>query len=244
MIGVFLAAIAIVPVAQAYVVDLTTLDASGVINGATFMQNGHLPNGSGVSRDFLRLGTGNTGIETGFNTDARPLGPDLTDVNSSLTFTHSLMVSDLATLNGGNVVFRLDINQANARPLLSMDFYQIWTAATGDINSLADLTSQNLVYDMGPNKVYLNYSLESGSGESDMDVFMPSAWFQGHEHDYLYLRVTFGATGGDYAANDGPEQFSALTGTPTIPVPEASTFLLTSFGLGFIGIGLLKKRLG
>lgn len=247
LLATLVAALAVMtaPTAQAVILDLTTPDASGMLGGVLFMQNGHIPHGSGVSHDFLRMGNGSTSVETGFNTDARPLGPDLADVNSSPIFTRSLRVRDLLTLNG-NSVFRLDINQTASRPLLSMDLFQIYLAPTGDINSLADLTSQNLLYDMGlGNKVYLNYVLESGSGESDMDAFVPSAWFLGHENDYLYARATFGATGGDYAANDGDEQWSALTSTPVTPVPEPPTFLLTSLGLGLMVAGMtVKKQLG
>jgi hypothetical protein len=82
----------------------------------------------------------------GFNTDARPLQ---FDENSSPTFTHSLLLSDLATVNVGGTnyyQFVLDINQTNVDPLLSLDQLKIYLEGSGDIATLAGLT--NLVYSL------------------------------------------------------------------------------------------------
>lgn len=82
--------------------DLTTAGSSGTINGALFQQVGPQPTGSGVIDPFVRISAANQTSVQGFNTDARPLQ---FDENSSPTFTHSLLLSDLATVNVGGTTY-------------------------------------------------------------------------------------------------------------------------------------------
>src|SRR5262252_9181811 len=69
----------------ATLVDLTFRGAEGTANGAIFDQSDAHPTGSGVIQSFVRIQ--GTGVEQGYNTDARPLQ---LDENKSPTFTRSL----------------------------------------------------------------------------------------------------------------------------------------------------------
>src|SRR5438094_6872178 len=104
------------------VIDLTTVGASGFDSAmAGFYQQAMVqPAGSGVIDSFVRIQTNNV-IESGYNTDGRPLQ---FDENNSPTFTRSLTTSSvpIVNINGTNYrQFMLDINQQNSNPLLSLN---------------------------------------------------------------------------------------------------------------------------
>ena len=126
--------------------------------------------------------------------------------------------------------------------LLSLDVFQVYTSNSATIHTLADLQATNLIYDMGAdNKVYLNYALESGSGSGDMLAYLPVSLFAGKENQYLYLYSRFGVTGGNYASNDGFEEWARLEGSPVTPptVPESPTLLLV--GGGLLALGCVRR---
>jgi hypothetical protein len=202
--------------ASAVDVDLTTAGASGTIGAGSFIQIHQQPTGTGVIDPFVRIQ--NNRQEQGFNSDVLPLGGDLVDVKPG-PWTHSIKVSDLVPVTYQGVLsarFLLDINQTGANPLLSLDALQIYTAPTGDLASNASLFTQNLIYDMGAgNRVLLDFSLESGSGSGDMYFYLPYSLFAGLGDQFLYLYSEFGASDGDYASNDGYEEWAHLV----FPVP-------------------------
>lgn len=198
-------------------VDLTTAGASGAVGAGSFLQVHLQPTGTGVIDPFVRLQ--NKDQEQGFNTDHSPLNGDLIDVKAG-TWTHSLRVSELTPVMYEGVLsarFLLDINQTNTDPLLSLDELRVYTAPTGDLADNASLFAQNLIYDMGAgNRVLLDYSLEAGSGSGDMYFYLPYSLFTGLGSQFLYLYSKFGASGGNYATNDGFEEWAHLTfPTPT-----------------------------
>lgn len=199
--------------------DLTSAGASGSFGTALFLQSDPQPTGTGVIDPFVRLM--NNGSERGFNTDHSPLDGDLVDVKPG-TWTHSVLVGSLtAVLHDGvpYVRFLLDINQTSANPLLSLDELRLYTATSPSLDSNAALFAENLVYDMGAgNRVLLDYDLNSGSGSGDMFLYVPAALFAGLENQYLYLYSVFGASGGDYATNDGFEEWAHVM----IAVPVAN----------------------
>lgn len=207
----FAAALMFVGPAAAGAADLhlTSAGASGAFGVAWFMQSDPQPTGSGVIDPFVRLM--NNGSERGFNTDHIPLDGDLVDVKPG-TWTHSVPVGALTPVLHEGVLymrFLLDINQTGANPLLSLDELKLYTAASPSLDSNAALFAENLVYDMGAgNRVLLDYSLNSGSGSGDMFLYVPAVLFAGLESQYLYLYSVFGASGGDYATNDGYEEWA------------------------------------
>lgn len=244
VIGIVLAigALLLAPaLAQATMLDLTTAGSSGTINGALFQQISQQPTGSGNISSFVRLSTNNT-IESGYNTSGRPL-TNWPDVNTSPTFTHNLMLSQIPEVTINGVAYRqflLDINQTNSNPLLSLDSLQIYQGNTGSLTTttLSDLGTK--VYDMGSsNWIKLNYSLNAGSGQGDMYANIPNSVFG--TGTYVYLYSSFGA---NYPNNDGYEEWATVGPSTAPPVPEPSTVLLVGAGLICLA-GLRRKiRLG
>ncbi len=189
--------------------DLTTPGAAGFVGEALFFQADPQPTGTGVIDPFVRLA--HNGSEQGFNTDHSPLRGDLADVKPG-GWTHSLLVGTLMPVRHDGMLylrFLLDINQTGANPLLSLDELKIYTSADPALSSNAALFASNLVYDMGAgNRVLLDYSLNSGSGSGDMFLYVPAYRFAGLDDQSLYLYSKFGASGGNYATNDGFEEWA------------------------------------
>ena len=249
-------------------IDLTAIDTSGTLNGALYLQSHIAPTGSGTLHSFVRLNPGGgQDYEQGYNTDGRPLQYD---ENSSPTFTRDLLLSivPIVTCSGGNIAgctdgvgyreFRLDINQTNADPLLSLDRVVLFLRDSADYldatvapgsplgaSGSALFPNGTLVYDSGlGNRVDLNYTLQPGSGGGDMFLYVPNALFTG-SNPYVYLYSEFGKfsslTGDPHNTNDGFEEWAVLAGTPRdTPVPEPSTWAL--FGIGG-GLLILARRL-
>jgi len=196
-------------------------------NDGWFIVNDEQPTGTGKIKPFLRLenvGSNKTGSEQGFNTDA-----DKVLDNKPGPWTHSLLISNIQPVGYGPVdyyKFMLDINEQNGAkdPFVSLDRLEIYTAAIGNISSLATLQNPAVthkVYDMaaeGPcqagaaatcdtsingaalpakNALLLDYSDSNGSGSGDMFFYLPVSRLNGNPAGnlYLYLYSQLGATG-------------------------------------------------
>ncbi len=236
----------------ANIVDLRTAASTGTANGALFSQLVTAPTGSGNMDPFLRLQ--NSPIEQAFNTDYRVGGQAPLDAKSDLTFTHSLTLGQLATVNQGGVdyyMFTLDIDEPNSGPLkyISLDQFKLYTADTGD---LANLSTATLRWDMdgvGDATVYLNGgNLSSGNGQADMQVLVPATAFAGVDPGkYLYLYSMFGATTGfgadNFDANASFEEWSALLGGTSTSVPAPGVLPLLGGGLlGLVATRVRRKK--
>lgn len=206
-----LLAVGLAGTARATVIDLMTLNSSGTLNGGIFVQGGIQPAGTGVFGTFLKYQPGGKQAAVqGYNTDARPLQYD---EQNAAPHTHSLELSDVPLYNcdAGLIpgcvagqqyrAFELDINAKASDPLISLDRVVIYDRAARDLlggqategtplggTTLFTGAGDTLVYDSGAgNRVDLNYLLESsGSGKSDMFLYVPDTLFTGGSFVYLY----------------------------------------------------------
>ncbi len=197
--------------------NLTTAGASGEVNTALFHQTNAQPTGTGVISSFVRLQ--GTGLERGYNTDARGLQ---FNENSSPRFTRSLLLNDVPVVLVDGVAYRqflLDINQKASAPLLSLDELKIFLGGRGDLSGYNSTSGQlaglDAVYNLDgagdDHSVLLNYSLNHGSGSGDMTVLIPDRLFaSAYNNPNVYLYSTFGQNA---AANSGFEEWAVLPKT-------------------------------
>ena len=209
--------------------------------------------GTGFIDSFLRIQQ--SGQERGFNTDN---GTPLDDKGGS--FTHSLLLSDVGTTSIGGkdyYHFVLDINQ-NGNNLLSLNQIQIFrrgadptsfalTEASAGAPSLISFPGATEVFRMNntPNasayEIQLDYSLNSGSGSGDMNLFVNKAAVDAAGGgNYVVLYSQFGSPNGAFASNEGFEEWWNLRSTTISAVPEPSSVVLLSSGL--LGLGLVGKK--
>jgi hypothetical protein len=198
--------------------DLSTAGALGQINGGIFQQAAPQPAGSGVIDAFVRVQAHGSqqAVEQGVNTDARPLQ---FDENSSPTFTRSLHLSEVPTVDIGGIVYRefvLDINQKSSSPLLSLDQLRFYVGATGNLTGYDPTTNQlgglKPVYDLNGsgagNWILLNAKLNPGIGKGNMIAYIPDSDFQGQGQGadpFVYLYSEFGV---NQSCNGGFEQWA------------------------------------
>ena len=193
--------------------DLTARGSAGEVNAALFRQSDAQPTGTGLISAFVRIQ--GTGVESGYNTDARPLQ---FQEKLSPKFTRSLRLSDVpvSVVNGvGYRQFLLDINQTSASPLLSLDEMKVFLGDKGDVTGYnpvsGRLADRDPVYDLdagGDNAVLMNYSLNHGSGSGDLTVSIPDALFGAAVGDpFVTLYSSFGKTAG---GNGGFEEWAVL----------------------------------
>lgn len=234
--------VAVTGVLEAAPLDLTTHDASGYINEALFVQlNLEHSTGTGVIQPFLRIQK--NGIEEGYNTAFSPI--EFPDANSS--WTKALLLVDVPVVNVNGVIYReffLDINESGGgNQLLSLDKLQIFLGDSPDLTNYPTGLG-TLIWDMdagieGDTWVKLDASLESGSGNGDMLVYIPNSLFVGGP--YVYLYSMFGAEGtktNGLGSSDGFEEWAVRSGTV---IPEPSSIL--AFGTGLIGmVGLATRK--
>lgn len=235
----------------AVLVDLTTVNSQGVINGAIYQQIDLQPTGTGNIDSFVQLSPqGNGTTSAAYNTTVN----NTLDNKSSDNFNHSIFVSDVPTATINSVVyaaFLLDINEADGGPAndryVSLDEVQLFVGGTAN-SSVETLTAGvldhdgTLVYRMDQgmdNRVALDFQLNSGSGSGDMFLYVPYALFNGFNGtDVVTLYSEFGQQGvnpaglpaGDYGQSGGFEEWA-------LPVPEPASAMVLA-GL----IGLVYRR--
>ncbi len=221
-------------------VDLTTVGASGSINGALFEQyDGPHGAGTGHLRTFLVLQQRCwSGREEAYNTDASPLPLDAKEP----AHTNALLLSDVPIVQRNGTSYRefvLDIHEWGCRDdrYLSLDQLMI---ARGDIPDPTGPVSSvfaNAIYKMNDNGsenwIKLDGNLSSGGGQADMLALIPNTVFDNSSGRYVYLYSQFGV---NCPANATPEEWSVRMGCgqPTIPAPAG--ILLAGLGAGFVGV--------
>jgi hypothetical protein len=219
-----------VQVAHAAVIDLTTDGSSGSANGALFYQFDSIPTGSGVIDSFLRIQ--GFGVQHGYNTDGT------VEYDTMASFTHSIQISDLPTIDIGGTTYRefmLDINQ-NGQNILSLDELRIALWDTGNLSGYSSIFASP-IYDLdagGDNWIEMDYSLNAGSGHGDIIALIPDSIFTGLESQYVYLYSKFGVNS---VADDGFEEWAYGLQGPLMPEPTTIALL----GLGTL-FALRRKR--
>jgi hypothetical protein len=234
-------------------IDLTTAGATYTsTDGTIWTQLVNQPTGTGTYQPFVRFQ--HTGTEAGMNTDGNA---SQTYDDKAGTWTHSLLLSDLAVVNQGGVdyySFSLDINEPdNQDSRLSLDELRIYTAPTsagGSLTTEAAVTGAGgtLRYDLDATvdqDVYMDYTLAAGSGHDDVQVLIPTSYFAGaSSSDYIYFYNLMGATTGmeaDFEAQAGFEEWHALQGGGGgEQLPEPSTVML--LGTGLLGILAIRRK--
>lgn len=226
------------------IIDLTA-GGSGTSNGAFYEWTGTQPTGTGVIYSFL--GVQARGTEQGYN---HSLGHNVPWDTKPGGHTNDIQMNDLVVANISGVdyyQFLLDINESSGHDneFLSLDNVRIWTR-DGPISSADEsfdhLGTLRFNSDAGPNgdtRVWLDYSLNSGSGSGDMFLYVPTSLFAGTmPDDFVYFYSLFG---NDFASGAGFEEWGLLqsdvpgSGGPGNPpvIPEPGTMVLLGSGLLF-----------
>lgn len=218
----FIALVAFAGVASADAIDLTFVGATSPVVGSTgtaiVLEAGIAPTGSGTIQSFVRLSTNNP-IEQGYNTDFRPLQ---FDENNSPTFTRDLPLSALPIVNFGTATnyyeFGLDINQSGndggvGLVLDDVRIFQFAGAFEHDYPTAWGTPVWAMDFTGTDNEIFLNYSLNSGSGKGDMFLYVPTTLFNSQQYVYLYSHFG-GITNGAGTHEDPYTQGINLTGAP------------------------------
>lgn len=209
--------------ASAVVLDLDS-NGSGTINGALFEVGSIHPAGTGVFEPFLTIQ--NNGTEQGYNS-----GTGNFDTKREPQWNHEIRFSDLqqTTINGTAYFgFAIDVNEPNGgnKSDISLVGLSLWTSSTirtttsTDSNGNFNGSLGNLRYTLGNNTVLYD-DQHRGSGESDINVFVPVSLFAGAQaNDYVYMYQRWGNA--DAQTEGGFEETRLIAGIT--PIPELSSF--------------------
>ena len=217
------AAASLLATSNAAVLDLNA-EGSGTINGALFEMGSIHPAGTGVFEPFLTLQ--NNGTEQGYNSSEGNF-----DTKREPVWNHEIRFSDLQQTTIGGVAyfgFAIDVNEPNGGSTadISLIGLSLYTSST-----LQNSTSTNkhgvfngslgtLRYDLGGNEV-LYTDINRGSGESDINVYIPVSLFAGAQaNDYVYMYQRWGNA--DAMTQGGFEETRLIAGIT--PIPELSSF--------------------
>ena len=225
--------------AFATIVDLTSgAGSEGTINGATFVF-GNMGGGTGLIDPFIRMRA--SGTEQGYNTSNSVLPFD----EKKGSWTHDLRLNEIpiVTIDGVDFFeFILDTNESRGggNQFISLDVIKIYTSPIASQNT-TNIDSLGIKrYDMDAfedSHVRIDSSLNSGSGQTDMTVFIPVAMFAGASPtDFVYFYSHFGGLGSlsrteKYGTSGGFEEWAVQIneGSVFIPSPGAAALGLLSF---------------
>lgn len=199
------AGLTVVPVVQADVLDLTSLGASGSINGVIFSTAASHSAGAGAVDPFVRIQQ--SGFESGSNTGVAPRMFGRNEIGGS--FTHDITLAQIGTVSAHGAEyyqFFLDMNEVSGGDgsLLSLDDIRIYTSQTAHSDyktNLADLGTLRYSMDAGADhRVELDFDLspelqgpDGRHGTGDMVMLVPVALFaEVDSRSYVYLYSRFG----------------------------------------------------
>jgi hypothetical protein len=259
------AATLLLPVSRAVggELDLTAQD-SGSIPGdeAIFARIDSHPTGTGVFEPFLTIQSpGNNPIEEGYNTSAfLPLDDLRNHWNTDL---HLNQLAEVTIEGKTYYAFELDSNetgQGNDNKYLSIDNIRIYTSPTDTAKSAGNNPDAlgELRYSLNDPRLLSgntfnianwvkidssrNFSSTSGSGSSDLIVYVPTELFKdAGAGDFVYF---YNLNGVHYAADPGTgadagfEEWRALRG-----VPDGGNSLVL-LGSALTALGLFAGRRG
>jgi hypothetical protein len=233
---------------HAITVDLTTQGASGSIFQAYFLQFDPAgAQGTGNFDPFLRVQA--DGTESGYNTDAKKVEFDTKTGKWTHIIDLQSIDNNVPIVNGADIPgltpgvqyreFLLDINETAGSNLLSLDALRIFQSDTPNNTGYPNLGTE--IYNLGEgNSVILNYSLNPGSGQGDVAMYLPTSLFTGR---YIYFYSAFGTflpseKGDTYESSDGFEEWGVQKSGV---VPEPSS--VVAFVCGIISLGgFIGKR--
>lgn len=228
--------------AYSTIVDLTSgAGSQGTINGGLFIF-GDMGGGTGLIKPYVRIRE--SGTEQGYNTSNSVLPFD----EKKGSWTHDLRLNEIpiVTIDGvGFFEFVLDTNESRGggNQFISLDDIKIYTSTIGGQNT-TNIDSLGIKrYDMDAfedSHVRIDSSLNSGSGQTDMTVFIPVAMFAGASPtDFVYFYSHFGGLGSlsrteKYGTSAGFEEWAVqiTEGSVFIPSPGAAALGLLSFLIG------------
>lgn len=242
------------------IVDLTSVGASGTINGAIYQQIDAQSTGTGTIDSFAQIqAQGNNDEQSGYNTTVN----NTLDNGAPDNFNHSITLSEVPVVNISNTNYReflLDINEADQGPasgrFISLDEVQLFMGGTAN-NSVETLSGSGilqhdgtLIYQMDAgmdNWVALDFQLNSGSGSGDMFLFVPDSLFAAFgPTDVVTLYSEFGQQGvdpsdgmggnfiGNFGSSAGFEEWAVRV------IPEPAT--LASLAIGLCCLGSYRRR--
>ena len=251
--------------------DNVTVTVTGDKGGdAIFADHFVQPTGTGVFKPFLTLdsngqtSTGNTAIESAYNTDGEPLYLD----EQRNHWNTLLKVGDLQKVNG-YYEFVLDANEPGSdKSLISIDNIRIYTSKSDNTANVAnDITK---LENLGQIRWAMNDPLagtsngfnvakwvklnadqnnndgskaNGGSGQGDMIVYIPvTAFGDAAAGDYVWFYNLNGVhytADGDLAAQAGFEEWKGLVGPNSVP-DGGNTLVL--FGTAIAALGVFARR--
>ena len=235
-------ATALLATSNAAVIDLES-DGSGTANGALFEVGSIHPAGTGVFEPFLTLQ--NNGTEQGYNSSTGNF-----DTKREPVWNHEIRFSDMqqTTINGTAYFgFAIDVNEPNGggKTDISLTDLRIWTSSTLQNSTSTDSQGNfngslgTLRYDLGDN-VVLYDDQHKGSGESDINVYIPVSLFAGAQaNDYVYMYQQWGNA--DAMTEGGFEETRLIAGIT--PIPELSSFFpIIGLMVAVFATNVLRRR--
>lgn len=233
-------AAALLSSAQATIVDLGS-NGSGSIGGALFEVGSIHPAGTGVFDPFLTIQ--NSPWEQGYNSSTGNF-----DTKREPQWNHELRFSQLQVTMINNTAyfgFAIDVNEPNGqnRAGISLNGLSLWTSATVqnstsvDANGFFNGSLGTLRYDLGAGNSVLYDDQHRGSGESDINIYIPVSLFAGaNANDFVYMFQRWGNTD----MSEGGFEETRLIATP---IPELNA-LFPIVGL-MVAVGsthILRRR--